>query len=117
MYLRNLNEPMPGTPVALVPPAARTANGSAPPLPVGESHTLRLNLAITAASGATPSLTVTIEHSEDGSGWVTHTAFAAATGPGTQRRVVSGLDRFVRCTWAITGTTPSFTFAVEGALI
>jgi hypothetical protein len=28
-----------------------------------------------------------------------------------------GLDRFVRVSWTITGTTPSFTFAVSGELV
>lgn len=108
-----------GDAVVLHPSAARTANGSGSAVAVDTKHTARLSLEVTAATGTSPSLTVTIEHSADGTTWAAHPqgAFAAATAPGTQRKVLSGLDRFVRAAWAITGTTPSVTFAVAGELV
>lgn len=116
-YMRNLNEPLPGDPVTLVPAAARTAAGNAPGQSVGTATTLRVDLTVTAVSGTTPSLTVTLEHSADGVTWVTHSAFTAITAATTQRKVASGLDRYIRCSWAITGTTPNFTFSVAGELV
>lgn len=116
-YMRNLNEPIPGDPVTLVPSGTRTAAGSGPTLTVDLAHTLRMTLAVTAVSGTSPSLTVTVEHSENGSTWATHSSFAAATAVSSQRKVVSGLDRFVRCSWTVAGTTPSFTFSVTGDLV
>lgn len=95
----------------------RTGNGSGVGVAVELHHTARLTLNVTAASGTTPSLTVTVETSSGDGVWTAHTAFAAATGTGAQRRVISGLDRFVRVSWAIAGTTPSFTFTVSGELI
>lgn len=103
--------------VDLAPGAARTANGNGNPVAVGRNHTLRASLRVTAAAGTTPSLTVTLQTSEDGVTWRNLQAFAAATGVSTQRLAVSGLDRFVRASWAITGTTPSLTFAVGGELV
>lgn len=116
-YMRNLNEPLPGDPVTLAPPAARAGSGSGPALAVGSAATLRVDLAVTAVSGATPSLTVTLEHSPDGTSWTTHSTFNAATAAGVQRKVASGLDRYIRCSWTTSGTTPNFTFSIAGELV
>ena len=92
-----------------------TATAQSPAVPSGQYNTLRLTLNVTAASGTTPSMTVTIETSSTGSGgWTSVGAFAAATAVSTQQKVFSGLDRFVRANYAISGTTPSFTFSVTG---
>ena len=103
-----------GSAVTLVSSGTRTTSGSSGSLPIESIHTLRLVSSVTAASGTTPSLTVTLEHSGDGTTWVAHSSFAAQTGTGSARKVFSGFDRYVRITWAITGTTPSFTFSVSG---
>lgn len=106
-----------GDPVTVVSSAARTANGTGGTIVAGDRDTLRLALAVTAASGGTPSLTVTVEHSGDGTTWSTHSSFTAVTTTGTTRKVFGGVDRYVRATWTITGTTPSFTFSVTGELV
>jgi hypothetical protein len=118
-YVGDNNQVFPGDMVSLADSAPRTTNGSGPAVAVEAHNTVRAQLNITAASGTTPSMTVTIETSSTGSGgWTTvGTAFAAATTTGVQRRVASSLDRFIRVTWAITGTTPSFTFSVSGELV
>lgn len=81
---------------------------------LGENATLRLTLACTAVSGASPSATVTVETSTDGAtGWTSVGAFAAATSVGSQRKVFTGLDRFYRLNvTAFAGT--SVTFDVTG---
>ena len=106
-----------GEPLTLAASAARTATGNGATVHVGEADTARLTLDVTAAAGTTPSLTVAVQHSHDGSTWATHSSFAAKTTAGTERKVFGGLDRYVRATWTITGTTPSFTFSVVGELV
>lgn len=98
---------------------ARTSSGAGAAVAVESHHTARLTLNVTAVSGTTPSLTVTIEHSPDGATWAAHPqgVFTSATAAGSQRKVLSGLDRFVRAAHAVTGTTPSFTFTVAGELV
>jgi len=116
-YVRNLNETVPGDPVTLVPDGTRNAPGSGPGVAMGEAATLRVDLVVTAVTGTTPVLTVVLEHSPDGQSWSTHSSFTAITAAGTQRKVAAGLDRFIRCSWSLTGTTPSATFRVAGELV
>src|SRR3982751_3150389 len=109
----DLNKFIQGAGAALVPPAVRTAGGSGPAVQVWEAHTLRATLAVTAVGGTTPTLTVTLETSQDGTTWRSLGAFPVVTGVGTTRFSVSGLDNLVRASWAVAGTPPSFTFAVS----
>lgn len=112
------NGPFEGESVVLAGSAARTASGSGSPYVMGARSTLRLTLAVTAASGTTPSATVTVETSGDGgTTWYSVGTFAAKTTTGTERKSFSGLDRLARVSWAITGTTPSFTFSVTGEAV
>lgn len=106
-----------GEPITLIAPGTRTAAGSEGARVAGSNDTARLTLNVTAASGTSPTLTVTVEHSADGSTWTTLGSFTAATAVGTQRKVFSGLDQYVRGSWTTGGTTPSFTFSVSGALL
>jgi hypothetical protein len=71
-------------------------------------------LSITAASGTTPNLVLTLQDSPDGSTWTTRDTFPAQTTTATVTRALpSGLDVYQRYAWTITGTTPSFTFSVQ----
>lgn len=73
-------------------------------------------LHVTAVSGTTPSNTVKVQHSVDNSVWVDLITFTAATAATSQRSTVSGtVNRYTRETHTITGTSPSFTFAVAFA--
>ena len=116
-YVRQFGEVLPGEPVVLVPTGARTANGTGPTVPTLNGGTLRLDLTIDAIAGTTPTITVAVEHSPNGTQWSPLGAFAAATAVGTQRLVRSGLDRYVRATWTVGGTTPAVTFSVTGELV
>lgn len=106
-----------GEGVTLVGSGVRTATGNGGAVVMGEHSTLRLTLDVTAASGTTPSLTVNVQHSADGSTWTTHSSFAAKTAAGTERKVFAGLDRYARASWTISGTSPSFTFSVAGEAV
>lgn len=99
----------------IVPSAARTTTGTG----TGTTTAARAQVAkldVTAASGTTPSLIVTIQDSPDGSAWTTRDTFATKTTTGTEIRALPrGLDTNVRAAWTIAGTTPSFTFSVQVA--
>ncbi len=83
--------------------------------------TARLDLVISAVSGTTPSMTVTIQTSFDNGAtdaWRTVAAFPAQTAAGTVRQSFTGLDRWIRANvTAETGTTPSFTYSLSGELV
>lgn len=104
--------------VTLHASATRTATGNGTAVALGDKAALRLLLDVTAASGTTPSVTVTVETSFDGStNWLSLGSFAAKTAVASERKTFGGCDRYVRVTWTISGTTPSFTFSVTGEAV
>ncbi len=94
--------------------AARTTSGNSGSTPgFGHAKTLRAQLDVTAASGTTPTLNVTIEDTLDGTNWNTIGTFVAKTAAG--REVINVTIPFadsLRVSWVIAGTIPSFTFSV-----
>lgn len=102
----------------LVASAARTTSGSAESGEEwGAIDRIRAQLDVTAASGTTPSLAVFVESTLDGTNWDTLPGgtFAAKTAAGREVITLTTpvIARRVRVRWAITGTTPSFTFSVR----
>lgn len=100
--------------------ATRTATGQSAAVEV-KKGTGCFELVVSAASGTTPTLDVTIQTSKDGTGtglgaWRTVATFTQATAATSQRVSSSALDRFVRVNAALGGTTPSFTYVVRGDL-
>jgi phage gp36-like protein len=102
--------------IALQASAAQTASGQATGVDAGALRKMaRLRLEVSAVSGATPSLTVSVETGPSSSGpWRSLGSFTAATAAGVQDKSFGELDRYVRASWTISGTTPSFTFSVSG---
>ncbi|WP_405549689.1 hypothetical protein [Streptomyces microflavus] len=107
--------------IAHPPGAARTATGAGTALDLGAvalGKRMWAGLHVLSAAGTTPSITARIE-SDDSAGFaspVTRMTFDAATAPGGQIARTDGLaitDTHWRVAWAITGTTPSFMFAVS----
>ena len=100
----------------VVPSAARTTTGSGTAVTGWARGGASSQLKITAASGTTPNLVLRVQDSPDGTSWTTRDTFPAQTGTATVvRSLPEGMDRFQRCDWTITGTTPSFTFEVQFA--
>jgi hypothetical protein len=91
-----------------------TATGTGPTIEVADRGTLRLTLSVTAAGGTTPTLDVTVQTSQDGITWRSLGVFSTQTAVGSLRESFTGADRYVRVSYAIGGTTPSFTFGVAG---
>lgn len=105
------------------PLAAETVTGFSTYLDGGAATTLGAvaHLHVTALAGTvTPTITVKFRDATSGAGAgladITAGAFAAATAIGAQRLVIPGtIRRYVRVDWTISGTNPSFTFAVAFA--
>jgi hypothetical protein len=104
----------------LVASAARTATGNSAALPVGSnSATIELEVEVTAVSGTTPSMAVTVLWSEDGTNFGnpdgSSDAFTAITGVTNVVKNLTVRAAYMQVVWTITGTTPSFTFSVLGS--
>ncbi len=81
---------------------------------VGETLCLLVN--VTAASGTSPSLTLSVEWSNDGTVFATPEvadAFTALTAVAIKVKAFERKAAFYRVVWTITGTTPSFTFKLD----
>lgn len=98
----------------IVAASARTTNGSGASLASGSRGEKGVTCVVnvTAVSGTTPSMTLTLEESLDGTVWVPLVTSNPVTAAGnTALRYVGPHGPNVRLSWAITGTTPSFTFS------
>lgn len=97
--------------------AAQTATNQSAAQGVGSFKECDVTLNVSAASGTTPSLTVTVQASDDGgTTWypIPSAVFTAVTAaPATQLIQITNFGDTIRASSAITGTTPSFTYAVK----
>lgn len=101
--------------VVLLPAAVKTATFNGAAIELGDRTDARLLLDVTAGSGTTPTLDVVVETGPSATGpWRSVGTFTQATGVTSERKSVSGIDRFVRGKATIGGTTPSFTFSLKG---
>ena len=102
-----------GTCLTALAAQTATGNGTSQDNTTSTSSGAVAHLHITAVSGSTPSMTVTIQHSTNNSTWSTLATFSAATAVGSQTLQVSGtVNRYVRASFTISGTSPSFTTLV-----
>ncbi len=104
--------------LTILPSTTVTSAGSqSVPLDVSLLDELAVYLIVTAASGTSPSLTITIQDSPDGTNWVDVYSFPAATAASVLRAGWQDLKfcvgRYLRVRWQVSGTSPSFTFAVN----
>lgn len=100
-------------PDAAVASGARTATGTGSAFSTQDADSIEATLTVTAASGTTPTLDVTLETSiDDGSTWDTVGAFSQKTAAGSDGHVFGPLGDLCRWRWTIGGTSPSFTFSV-----
>ena len=101
----------------VVASAAQTASGNSGILGgYGSALSLRVQLAVTAASGTVPTLDMVVEDTVDGTNFFTIATFTQATGVTAAVQSVAPTASFtdrIRLRWTIAGTTPSFTFAVQ----
>ena len=98
--------------------AARTATGVDAGVNVPTyADFVAVHVLTTAVSGTTPSATFTVEWSVDGTTWSVADpadSFTAVTTAGNRVKLFTVKGHQVRLAWAVTGTTPSFTFSAVG---
>jgi hypothetical protein len=111
--------------VTLKASGAETASTTGTGVEVGEGQAVNVTVDVTAVSGTTPTMTVVIEGSNDGTNWYelgtigangakvgqVGTAPSNLTATATVRASLPGA-RHVRSRSVIGGTTPSFTYSV-----
>lgn len=104
------------TPTQLAASAARTTSGASAAMELSNARRVAVLVDVTAVSGTTPSMTVTVEWSHDGATWFTADPADGMTAITAASKVVKAFDVKApqcRLVWTITGTTPSFTFAAR----
>lgn len=103
--------------IELHPSGQETTSGSGDSVEV-DRGVARLTLDVTAVGAdADETLDVSVETSEDDATWRevgTFTQHTQPDGVASERLTFAGLDRFVRVSWTVGGTTPEFTFEVSG---
>jgi hypothetical protein len=68
-----------------------------------------VKVVVTAASGTTPTMDITIQDSPDNSAWKTRVTFDQIITTGAYRNKVFTKQAYIRAVFTIGGTTPSFT--------
>lgn len=105
----------------LLASTALTATGTTSAMDVGGAGTLRAQVQVSAVSGTTPSLTVTVQTSHDAGAtdaWRTAgAAFSAITSVANSPWQCFVVDRYVRLSYTVSGTTPSLTTTVVGEAV
>lgn len=100
--------------LTLAASAARTTTANGTTTDNEGALIANVKLDVTAASGTTPTLNVTIQGQDAAGDWFTLGTFTQATGVTAQTIPVVLAGRQVRAIWTVAGTTPSFTFSVIG---
>ncbi len=102
--------------------AARTTSGNSADITVYNGAMLAVFLDVTAASGTSPTLDVTVKVKDPASGkYFVIGTFTQATGSTNQALFIGGgadvefATRTYRIEWVIAGTSPSFTFSAGAA--
>ena len=106
--------------VVLNPLSAKTATGTGTQV---DNTTSTANgsasyLHVTAVGGSSsPSLAVKVQHSADASTWADLAVFTTVTTANASERIASTgtVNRYLRASYTITGTSPSFTFHLSTA--
>lgn len=105
-----------GSDLTVLASGAITATGQSSAIDVGGAGTLRCQVQVSAVSGTSPSITVTIQTSHDAGvsdAWRTAgAAYSALTSVANSPYQCFVVDRYVRVSYSVSGTTPSLTTTV-----
>jgi hypothetical protein len=100
----------------IVTSGARTTSGNSGPIGMPERTSVNLAVNVTAVSGTTPNMALTVEWSNDATTWYKGDpadAFTALTATGAVVKNLTAKGAYARLVWTLTGTTPSFTFTSD----
>lgn len=104
-------------PSTIVNSASRTVSGSSGALSLqGATQTIGMLINVTAATGTTPTLDLSVQWSNDGVAWAPSEdgdQFAQVTSVKASSSAFTRKGAFMRVVWTIGGTTPNFTFTVS----
>lgn len=101
--------------VSLHDAVAETSSGNGPAIDHGTptASGAMVVVHLTALTGTAATAQIVVQHSADDLTYVDLATFDAASSPGAQRRRVTGtVQRYVRASWTLSGTTPAAAFAV-----
>jgi hypothetical protein len=107
-------------PRAAVAAGARTTTGVGSTFNTEDAIGFSATLSITAATGTTPTLDLTLQESLDnGTTWNNVSSFPQKTTTGTHPKTFGPLSpgSICRWSWVIAGTTPSFNFSIDHSAI
>jgi len=89
---------------------ARTTSGTTSGFNFEDGIELIVFAEVTAASGTSPTLDLAIQTSHDNTNWAALSSFTQITGTGNSIKAVTNYGKYIRVSYTIAGTTPSFTF-------
>lgn len=107
-------------PISLHDSAARSSSGETAAIntlggnEIGGADDVVFYLNVTASSGTSPTLDITIKATIAGEEWVLGT-FTQAVGITSSKITITNCPRDVKVNYAIGGTAPSFTFALSSS--
>ncbi|MGH2692326.1 MAG: hypothetical protein ACRDHM_07450 [Actinomycetota bacterium] len=100
----------------VVASAARTATGQSAAIDTQQAEELDLLVDVTAVSGTTPTLDLSVEWSDNGTDWFAAEPADTLTQITATKKTTKTFDvkaANYRIVWMVGGTTPSFTFSVR----
>jgi hypothetical protein len=96
---------------------ARTTNGNSGNIQALGGESIRAQLNISSVSGTTPTLTVIVEDTVDGTNYNTIGTFAQKTAAGREViNITTPFSETLRVSWTIAGASASFSFGVDWSL-
>jgi hypothetical protein len=96
----------------MLPLAARTTGGQTSGFDFGDAIESLIMVEVTAATGTGKQLDLIIQTSHDNTNWFDHSTIATITDTGNYIDSVTQYGKYIRLSYAISGTTPSFTFKI-----
>lgn len=100
--------------VNFLPSSARTvSSNSGNGQYVGDNRNAVIYLDVTAVSGSSPTLSVVIEDTIDGVTYDAVDTFTTVTGVTRALKRITNFSRYMRISYTIGGSSPSFTFGVR----
>lgn len=97
----------------LVTSAARTTTFTSSGVSTSNVDGVIAYVNISAVSGTSPTLNITLQDSPNGTDWFDASTLAQATAISKQRVVLSSVGAHLRAVCTIAGTAPSFTFSID----
>lgn len=96
----------------MLPSEARTVDGVTNGFDFGDAEECLIMVEVTAASGSGKALDITVQTSHNNAAWYDHSTIVTITDIGNYIDSVTQYGKYIRLSYAISGTTPSFTFKI-----